>query len=240
MSNEPVPLYSQAERDRRWTLARTVMDQEGVDAMIVFGEHEDSGPAAFAWDTRFTNGRPGSTIIFPKLGTPIELIPFHLFVLDHSMAKTQNNPFWIPTENLRLGRNSSTIAETLIELGLEKSKIGVVGLDAAPPWHMEGIVPYQLWQSVLGSFPDATFTSVSDRFARMAMVLSEEELKMVRHASRIGEEMAEPVVNSAKVGSKETELYHAASAVAHRNGTVALGMHLLQYLIYSAQPPEIE
>lgn len=34
MSNLVVPTYSMAERDRRWNLARSFMDEHGFDALI--------------------------------------------------------------------------------------------------------------------------------------------------------------------------------------------------------------
>jgi len=65
-----VPMFSLAERDRRWDLARSFMDREGLDALLVFGEHEDAGPAPFCLDTWFTNDRPGAIVVFPRTGEP--------------------------------------------------------------------------------------------------------------------------------------------------------------------------
>src|SRR5690349_14721680 len=53
------PSYSLAERDRRWQLARELMDAEKVDGLLVYGDREGTGPAPFAPDTYFTNERPG-------------------------------------------------------------------------------------------------------------------------------------------------------------------------------------
>ena len=49
--NAGVPSYSIAERDRRWNLAREFIKREPLAALLVFGEHEDAGPAPFAYDT---------------------------------------------------------------------------------------------------------------------------------------------------------------------------------------------
>ena len=78
MAKNDVPTYTDAERERRWNLARSFMDAENVDALIVFGEHEDAGPATPYFDNWFTNGRPGSTIVFPRDEEPIELAPYHV------------------------------------------------------------------------------------------------------------------------------------------------------------------
>ena len=79
---EHVPTYSMAERDRRWNMARRFMEVEGLGALLVFGEHEDAGPGAAAFDTWFTNGRSGTTVIFPRLGEPISLFPMPLYIMD--------------------------------------------------------------------------------------------------------------------------------------------------------------
>jgi hypothetical protein len=63
-----VPMYSLDERDRRWRLACSFMDREGLDALLVFSEHEDGGPAALCFDTWLTNDRPGAIVVFPRVG----------------------------------------------------------------------------------------------------------------------------------------------------------------------------
>ena len=35
-----VPLYADGERQRRWDLAYDFMSREGLDALIIYGEHE--------------------------------------------------------------------------------------------------------------------------------------------------------------------------------------------------------
>jgi hypothetical protein len=134
-----------AERDRRWDLARAFMADQGLDALLVFGEHEDAGPAPVAYDTWFTNGRAGTTIVFPRIGEPISLLAGPMFVMDHLESSRRGETMWIQPHNLRGTRHSGTIAETLNELGLAEAVIGVVGLGSHMPWHPEGIIPYGLW-----------------------------------------------------------------------------------------------
>ena len=58
------PRLSLAERDRRWQIARAVMKQAAVEALLVYGDRESSAPAPFALDGYFTNDRLGSVVIF--------------------------------------------------------------------------------------------------------------------------------------------------------------------------------
>lgn len=78
-----VPIFSMAERDHRWDLAREFMTRADLDALLVFGEHEDAGPAPFAHDTWFTNGRAGTTVVFPRDSDPVSLFPMEMFTKDH-------------------------------------------------------------------------------------------------------------------------------------------------------------
>ncbi|WP_197383215.1 hypothetical protein [Mycolicibacterium mengxianglii] len=87
-----VPTCSWAERECRWNLARAFMDREGVDALLVYGECEDSGPAAFYFDTWFTNDRLGSIIVCSRTAEPIVHLPS-----PHSSTTT-----WPPRARTRL------------------------------------------------------------------------------------------------------------------------------------------
>jgi hypothetical protein len=108
--------------------------------VLVFGEHEDSGPATVAFDTWFTSARAGTTIVFPKGGDPVSLVPMSTFLSDHLESSRRGDIIWIEAQNMRMNITSTSIANTLKELGLEKGTIGVIGLEPYPPWHPHGIV----------------------------------------------------------------------------------------------------
>lgn len=221
-----VPVFSVAERDRRWDLARSFMDDEGVDALLVFGEHEDAGPAPVAYDTWFTNGRPGATIVFPRTGEPIALLPGPMFIMDHLESSRRGETMWIPPHNLRGARTSATIGETLDQLGLTEAAIGVVGLGPHLPWHPEGIIPHGLWSNVLSRFPEADFRPVDLSFGRLVMRLGQEEIAVVRHSASIGDAMVKAMVATAAPGIPESRVYAAGMATGYGHGSLPPSMHL--------------
>jgi Xaa-Pro aminopeptidase len=220
------PTYSWAERERRWNLARTFMDREGVDALLVYGEHEDSGLAAFYFDTWFTNDRPGSILVFPRSGEPIVHLPISTFVNDHMASSRHGDDMWIPPENIRVAYSADGIADALTEHGLTTARIGVIGLEPYPPFLPESIIPHRLWQTVENRFRDVVFEPVGLAFSRLLMPLGDEEIAVVRHAAAIGDKMAEAMVAAAGPGVSEAEVYAAGMAAAFRRGTVMPGMHL--------------
>lgn len=218
MAEVKVLSYSPAERERRWNLARNLMQHEGLDALIIYGEHEDAGAAAFDFDTWITNDRPGTTIVFPKVGDPIELIPFHLFLLDHIAALRRGDAIWISAKNIRMGRDATALITVLHELQLARGSIGVVGLEGHPPWHPEGIIPFGLWDQILKGFPDATFRSVQKAFSLLTMALGSEDIAIVEECARIGDEMAKAMVNAAGAGVSESDVYAAGMTTALKRG----------------------
>lgn len=226
MDETAVPCYSPAEQKRRWELARSFLAQEGLDAMIVFGEHEDAGAAPYSFDTWFTNDRPGSTIVFPRQGEPIELVPFLNHFADHMEGIAAGDAIWISAHNVRLGRNSDALAKVLIELELTQSTIGVLGLEPSLPWHPQGLMPFPLWESIRSQFPAATFRSVAETFIPLILPLSEEEIAVIRHSANIGEEMAKAMVKTTHSGVPESEIYAAGMTAAYTRGAIIPSMHL--------------
>ena len=224
MTSMIVPTYSLAERDRRWHLARTFMDREGLDALLVFSEHEDAGPAPFCFDTWFTNDRPGAIIVFPRTSEPTALV-WH--AADQTEYALRGDVLWLAPENRRAGHHTSGgIANLLHEFGLSKATIGVVGLEPYLPFLPAGIVPYQLWSAVQTKFPDAEFKPVGLALARLMMPQSDEEIALVRHSASIGDAMARAMVDAAGPGVAESEVYAAGMVAAYVRGTVVPAMHL--------------
>ncbi|MFC7674232.1 M24 family metallopeptidase [Mycolicibacterium sp. GCM10028919] len=221
-----VPNYSLGERDRRWSLAREFMQRDGLDALLVFGEHEDAGPAPFAYDTWFTNARAGTTVVFPRNGDPLSLLPMEMFWRDYLESARRGDAVWIAPERIRPSRDSAAIADTLTALGLSTARIGVIGLEPYPPWHPEGIVPYRQWNTILSTFPAAEFIPVAQDLSRLMMPLSSEEIAVVRHAARIGDAMVAAMVDTAAAGVTESAVYAAGMAAGYACGTTPAAMHL--------------
>jgi len=226
LHGQGVPRYSLAERDRRWAIARSVMADEEVDALIVYGEHECVGVAPFAPDVYFTNDRPGAMVVFAGDGDPVSLVRVPAFICDHIEATRRADQIWIGPRNMRLGLNPTGVADLLRELGLERSSIGVIGLDPCPPFHFNAIMPYNLWTGVLSELPLARFTSVWTSFVLHTLRQSQEELAVLAHGARIGQAMASAMARAARPGVTEAQVHAAAMAEGYERGAAAPGMLL--------------
>lgn len=232
-----VPTFSLAERDRRWNLARGFMRRHGVDALLVYGEHEDAGASQFNFDTWFTNDRPGTTVLMPRHGEPIAFLPMPLYVLDRMEGARRGDDCWVSAKSIRIGRNSDELAETLITQGLRAATIGVVGLDPYIPWHPQGVIPYRFWHNIITAFPDIEFRPVGGEFGQLIMPLSGEELAVLRHAALLGDVIVDAMVAAARPGVSEAAVYAAGTAAANSRATVVPGMHLWSGAEFAASGP---
>ena len=218
--------YTLQERDRRWSLARKFMREQGLDALFVFGEVEMAGPGPYTLDNWITNHRPGSSVVFPRDGDPLVLSFMPAAIIDHVHAEENGERSWIPRESVRLGRDANSTLKAFHDLGLTKSKIGVCGLEPFIPIYPSGVIPYSMWEQVLANTPDNTYKSVGTEFAKLIMPLSEEQIKLVRRAAQIGDEIAHAIVEATAIGVRENEVYKAGMSAGFANGTTIPLLHL--------------
>jgi Xaa-Pro aminopeptidase len=241
MSDQPfgnsIPTFSLAERGRRWDLARVFMSRHGLDALLVYGEHEDAGASQFNFDTWFTNDRPGTTVLMPRNGEPIAFLPMPLYILDRLEAARRGDDGWVSAISIRIGRNSDELANVLIAQGLSTSTIGVIGLDPHVPWHPHGVIPYRFWRNIITAFPEIDFRPVGDEFGQLIMALSGEEIAVLRHAALLGDIMVDAMVAAARPGVSEAQVYAAGTTAANMRGTVVPGMHLCSGAEFAASGP---
>lgn len=232
-----VPRFSLAERDRRWDLANALMERRGLDALLVYGEHENAGATPVYFDTWFTNDRAGATVLMPRGGEPVVLVPMPLYLLDRLEAERRGHDVWVSTPSVRIGRDAGTLIAACRDLGLSRARIGVVGLDPHIPWHPEGVIPFGLMHGLRTELPGLEIVSVGSEFGMLLFQLSDEEAEVVRYAARIGDAMVEAMVETTRPGASEAAVYAAGTAAALSCGTVVPGMHLWSGSEYAASGP---
>lgn len=225
MTDANVPAYSLAERDRRWNLTRNLLEKQGLDALIVYGEHDDAGPAPYTYDNWFTNDKPGSTVVFPRTGKPLILMMLPGVIVEHVKAGNRGEETWFAAEDIRIGRGAATLNTALKDLGLTKSSIGVLGLEPYLPIHPEGVIPFQLWSKVVSENPNVSFKSLGSKFARMIMVLSDEQVAVLRRAASIGDSIVHAMVEATGVGVAENKIFQAGMSAAYAQGTAIPRIH---------------
>lgn len=222
-----VPTYSLAERDRRWSLANRLMEERGLDALIVYGDREGAFPAFYAPDTWFTNERPGSIVVLPKEKEPIVVVFLTTVIEDHIQARFTGHQSWIRPENMYAGKMGTNLVEIIEDHDLDRSTFGVIGLEPYPPYYFDGVIPYNTWKAIVDDLPNARFEPVGTEFFNRTAAKSAEEIAVLKWSAAIGEKMCEAMRAVARPGAGEHEIYAAALDTAARNvgytGQILLG-----------------
>lgn len=205
------PTLSLQERDRRWARTREFMKTEGLDCLLIVGLESRQQLQRY-----LTNDHTGGYVIFPRDGDLTYLAWTASRVTSHLQAVSQGDTPWIGDS--RVGANGRTVVAVLREKGLDRSTIGVVGLGGSGGRETEGWIPYAAWRQILEGLPDATFSDVTQGFAELGLVKSDEELDVIRRAAAVGEKAAEAMLKVTGPGVSESEIAAAVMSVIYRHG----------------------
>ena len=217
LNYENIPTYSEAEKKRRWKIANQIMEEEELDALVIYGDREGAFPASYAPDSYFTNERTGSIVIFPKNKGPISVVFLLTVIEDHIQENFGESKGWIKAENMYTGKMGSNVVEILEDNGLDKGSIGIIGLNPYPPFYFDGPMPYNTWQTMLEDLPEVKFKQVENKFFELTSVKSDEELAVLKWSANVGELMSQAMVDATRAGARENEIYAAAIAASAQN-----------------------
>lgn len=161
------------ERDRRYRAVRENMKNQGVDALVVFGNTSVGGQ----WNGNFTYLSDyclifaTAMIFFPLEGEPVMFVPGENQLLDARRAG------WI--EDMRLtGTPVPELCGYLRDHDASRGKIGVSSLTAMPSGAMEHL---------RSELPDAAFIEASSAVFDARERKSGEELEAARRGGRVAD-----------------------------------------------------
>ena len=205
------PILTSKERDRRWKLVRDMMKTKGLDCLIVAGLN---GREKF--ESYLSNDYTQGIVIFPIEGDPIYLTWASSRITRHMENCLRGIQPWI--KDWRVGVSGPVIVELLKEKGFDSSYIGVVGIETSGPGEPEGFIPYKTWSYILERLPKVTFIDVSQSFAEIVFIKSEEEIALVRYSAWIGEMACQAMLEITKPGVSESEICGEIMKVIISNG----------------------
>jgi Xaa-Pro aminopeptidase len=198
-----VPRLSLAERDRRYRLVRDRMDREGLDVLIL--------PANVSrWEQMMADSRYVTTIggfgtetltIFPRDGE----VTAYVFNRSAFWKAAQD---WVA--DVRDGRNfwAENVIERLGECAVKPRRVGISGLAGlirAP----DGIVPWTTVERIKAAFPNAEWVDATRLIQEIRSVKSAEEIALMRRSAGIIEAMIARMIDTAKPGVRERDIYAA-------------------------------
>jgi Xaa-Pro aminopeptidase len=183
--------YSLAERDRRWQAVRENGAKAGFDCILV--------PLGNGIDGRYMTQLRCSAMVLPTDGrAPIVI------------ADRRSSNAWVP-EPWQTGREwAEPMSEALLDLGMERARVGVAGLRGGSVTHcasIDGVVNHAALQYVIGKVPNATFEDATDAIGLVRFVKSQEEIAFVRESGRVAAAGLDELIRLARPGVDAGELY---------------------------------
>jgi Xaa-Pro aminopeptidase len=214
--------FSDAEFARRHEAARKLMTRDGLDALILTGGPDIySHGGAVAWGAGLIDDRGMCQYLvlpYPHYGCHIEAARKMVSVRDVRSGQH--------------GKYGKAVAERLIELQLQKGRIGITAANRTGPEYM-GVQAYLDLQKLL---PQASFVFSPTLFHELTYHKSAEELRAMAKAGQLAIRALEAVKATAKPGVRE---YQLAGAVANAVLSAGGRYHLLMIGSTSMHDPKL-
>jgi len=200
------PTFSDQEMARRHQAFYELMQQESLDAVLVYGTGRYSSDVY--WLTDWPCSRE-AYVLFQNGKDPVVLMQlFNHFPMARVMSIVKDVRW--------AGANTvNSVAELIQERGLESRKIGLIGA-----------VPFQHYNRLREKFPGAAFTDLSGKLRSMRTVRSAEEIERIRFASKLTDQSIQSLAEGLKVGMREDEIPALIEPVYLKQGGYA-GIHFM-------------
>jgi Xaa-Pro dipeptidase len=186
--------YTLAERDRRWQAVRAHAAKAGFDCILV--------PLGNGIDGRYMTQLRCSAMVLPADGrAPIVI------------ADRRSSNDWVPNP-WQTGREwAEPMGEALLDLGMDRARIGVVGLKGGSLTHcssIDGVVNHTALELVARKVPNASFEDATDVIGAVRYVKSDEEIAFVRRAADVAAAGLDELIKLARPGADAALLYAGA------------------------------
>ncbi len=200
------PRFSSNEMASRHASAMALLDQSGVDALLVYGAGRYA--SEIYWLTDWPGGRE-AYVLFQQDQEPVLLVQLYNHVPMARVLSVIRDVRWA-------GANTGNgVTALLQERGLANRRIGLVG----------GI-PHTQYQKIRERFPQAEFVDLNGKFRMLRTIKSQEEIERIRFASELTDQSMQALADGIKPGMKEDELPALIEPVYLKSGGYA-GIHFM-------------
>lgn len=222
--------FSDEEFARRHEAARRLMARDNLDALILTGGPDIySHGSGVTWGAGLIDDRGlCQYMVLPLKGEPTLIYPHYGCHIE--AARKQ-----VSVRDVRSGQHGKygrAVAQRLIELKIEKGRIGIAAADRTGPEYM-GVQAYLDMQKML---PQATFVFCPNLLHELTFRKSPEELRAMAKAGQLAIKALEAVKAAAKPGVRE---YQLAGAVANAVMSEGGRYHLLMIGSTSMHDPKL-
>ncbi len=200
------PTFSDAEISRRHKAVYTLMEQEGVDALLFYGS------GRYASDIYWLSDWPSSREAYLLLqGGKEPVILMQLF--NHfPMARVMSA---IKDVRWAGANTTNSLVELIRERGLESNKIGLIGS-----------LSYQVYNKLREQYPSALFVDLGGKLRMLRTIKSAEEIERLHTASKLTDRSMQAMAEGLKAGMREDEIPALIEPVYLKAGGYA-GIHFM-------------
>ena len=200
------PTFSDAELERRHQAFYKLMEQEGLDAALIYGS------GRYASDIYWLSDWPSSREAYLLMQTDKKPVILMQLFNHYPMARVMS---WI--EDLRwAGANTTnSVVDLFAERGLASKKIGLVGA-----------ISYQVYNKLREKYPDATFVDLGAKLRMMRTIKSAEEIERIHTASKLTDQSIQTLAEGLRAGLREDEIPALIEPVYLKAGGYA-GIHFI-------------
>lgn len=222
--------FSGAEFARRHESARKLMVRDGLDAVVFTGGPDIySHGSGVTWGAGLIDDRGMCQyLVLPLKGEPTLIYPHYGCHIEAARKQVSIGD----VRSGQHGKYGKAVAERLIELGLQKGRIGITAADRTGPEFM-GVQAYQDMQKLL---PQATFVFCPNLLHELTYRKSPEEIRAMARAGQLAIKALEAVKATARPGVRE---YQLAGAVANAVMSEGGRYHLLMIGSTSMHDPKL-
>lgn len=197
------PELSLQEKERRWSLVRKRMKQEGLVAIIVYGDTGNFIPSRYLTNV-YPTGATQQVLFLPLDGDPV------FFVSLDRVEFFSKRMSWIPPENIYLSVNWPVdLAKHISGLKLQNKRIGIDSYASCPA---------QAYLKFRELCPDVELVEAKRWLSEIRGPKSREELNLMEEAIRVGELAQRTFLANLKPGLKEQEVVAKVEDVVRSNG----------------------
>lgn len=201
-----LPQFSQKEYERRYALVDALLDESGLDALLLYANSYANG--GIRWLSGFAP-RHDTYLLWPRRGEPVLLTQLFNHVPNARRISVLTDVRW------GRARSAKTALEVLRERELARAQIGIVGR-----------VPYTDHHTLTTGLPEATWQPAGKEFTALRLVKSAEEVSWLRQGAAHTDAAMRALVAAARPGTSEHELAAAIEAAYVADG----GEHGIHFL----------
>src|SRR5258706_508145 len=200
------PTFSDGEMSARHQSVAALMDEAGLDALLVYGAGRYA--SEIYWLTDWPGGRE-AYLLFQKGRDPVLLMQLYNHVPMARVLSVVKDIRWA-------GANTGNgIVALLQERGLGQKKIGLVGS-----------IPHTQYQKMRDRLSDAKLVEAGGKFRMLRTIKSQAEIERIRLASKLTDQSMQSLAENIKPGLREDELPALIEPVYLKAGGYA-GIHFM-------------